>query len=560
MTSKTSGKRRGDMEGFREIGTQDGSGSDRNGAPNPSRRDLLRTIGLAAGGAAMYQAMSSLGFARTSKYAGPLDLGGAPRGASVLILGAGLAGMTAAYELRNAGYKVQVLEYGARAGGRNWTLRGGDTYTELGGATQHCRFDAGQYFNPGPWRIPHHHENVLHYCRELGVKLEPFIQLNYNAYLHGTSAFGGKPQRVRSYLADFDGSVAELLAKAVSQQGLDAPVVEEDREILLEALRTWGALDKDYRYTENLDSSDRRGFERAPGGGLSGRPEPSRPFETGDVMRSRFWQATSAHSRYTFQSTMFQPVGGMGRIGEAFARELGGAIRYRARVTRIEQDERGVTAYYEDAGRPGTSRSARADWCLCTIPLSILAQIPMNVGTPMAEAIAAVPYAASVKVGLQFRRRFWEEDDRIYGGITATDLPIRNIAYPSHGFFERGKGVLLGAYAWGPAAFQLSALDPEERVRAAVQYGSQIHPQYPAEFENGIAVAWHRSPFSMGCFGIWSDASREKHYDNLCAIDGRIALAGEHASFLPAWQEGAVTSALDAIRRLHQRAVAGAHA
>jgi monoamine oxidase len=178
----------------------------------------------------------------------------------------------------------------------------------------------------------------------------------------------------------------------------------------------------------------------------------------------------------------------------------------------------------------------------------------------MTDAIAAVPYASAVKVGLQFKRRFWEEDEQIYGGITMTDLPIQQIGYPSYGFFERGKGVLLGAYTWGADSFRFNAMSPEERVAAAVRDGSQIHPQYTQEFDNGVAVAWHRSPFTMGCFGIWSEAAREKHYDNLCAIDGRIALAGEHASYLPAWQEGAVTSALDAITRLHQRAVAGARA
>src|ERR1700722_16666705 len=108
---------------------------------SPSRRDLLRMIGVSAGSAAMYQAMSSLGFAAESSYRGPIELEGAPKGASVLILGAGIAGMTAAYELRNAGYRVQVLEYNGRAGGRNWTLRGGDEYTELGGLTRRCEFD-----------------------------------------------------------------------------------------------------------------------------------------------------------------------------------------------------------------------------------------------------------------------------------------------------------------------------------------------------------------------------------------------------------------------------------
>ena len=534
--------------------------SDGNVPSSMTRRDLLRMIGATAGGAAMYQAMTSLGFARESRRSGPIDLSGAPKGASVLILGAGMAGLTAAYELRNAGYKVQVLEYNARPGGRNWSLRGGDTYTELGGATQHCQFDEGHYINPGPWRLPYHHEHMLHYCQVLGVKLQPFIQVNHNTYLHNSNAFGGKPQRLRTYAADFNGSVAELLAKSVSQHGLDAPLTKQDGEILLAALQTWGALDKNYRYTMNDDSSDRRGYDRDPGGGLSGKPAFSQPIAPADVIGSRLWQYPWISSIYEFQTPIFQPVGGMGRIGEAFGRELGNVIRYRSRVTKIEQNEHGVTAYYEDAAKPGPTLQARADWCLCTIPLSILSQIPMNVGKPMADAIAAVPYAPAVKIGLQMKRRFWEEDEAIYGGITMTDLPIQQIGYPSHGHFERGKGVLLGAYCWGPDAFQLSAMSPAERVRAAVRDGSQIHPQYPQEFENGVAVAWHRSPFTMGCFGIWSEASREAHYNNLCEIDGRIALAGEHASYLPAWQEGAVTSALDAIGRIHQRAVAGGHA
>jgi hypothetical protein len=97
-------------------------------------------------------------------------------------------------------------------------------------------------------------------------------------------------------------------------------------------------------------------------------------------------------------------------------------------------------------------------------------------------------------------------------------------------------------------------MSPQERVAKAVEYGSRIHPQYTAEFENGISVAWHRSPFTLGCFGMWTEEARAKHYDNLCAIDGRIVLAGEHASYMPAWQEGALTSALDAIGRLHRRA------
>src|SRR6185369_4906483 len=116
-----------------------------------SRRSLLHMIGTVAGSTAMYNAMTELGFAQESGYAGPPKLGNTRPGTSVLVLGAGIAGMVAALELRDAGYKVQVLEYNNRPGGRNWTLRGGDSFTELGGIKQHIQFGQGQYFNPGPW-------------------------------------------------------------------------------------------------------------------------------------------------------------------------------------------------------------------------------------------------------------------------------------------------------------------------------------------------------------------------------------------------------------------------
>jgi monoamine oxidase len=174
----------------------------------------------------------------------------------------------------------------------------------------------------------------------------------------------------------------------------------------------------------------------------------------------------------------------------------------------------------------------------------------------MKAAIDAVPYAASVKIGLQFKRRFWEEDEAIYGGISYTDLPIRQISYPSTSYNRGGRGVLLGAYLFeGANAFEFTSMAPEQRVAQAVEMGSRLHPQYKTEFENGIAVAWHRVPFTLGCAGNWTEQAREQHYDNLCQIDGRIVLAGEHASYIPAWQEGAILSSLDAISRLHQRVV-----
>src|ERR1700731_4874541 len=255
-----------------------------------SRRDLLSLIGAVSGSAAMYHAMTSLGFAGDSGYKGPITLDGDPKGASVLILGAGLAGMTAAIELQRAGYSVSVLEYNARPGGRNWSLRGGDVYTELGGATQRCEFDPGLYLNPGPWRIPYHHYAILDYCRRFGVTLEPFIQLNHNALLHSSTAFDGKPQRIRDVKADFSGGVSELLAKATRKGALDDEVSTEDREILLEALRSLGALDKDFHYRTGDDSAAHRGYAKHAGGGLSAEPIAGDPVGLHDILTSRLWR------------------------------------------------------------------------------------------------------------------------------------------------------------------------------------------------------------------------------------------------------------------------------
>src|SRR5688572_21507994 len=134
----------------------------------PTRRDLLTMIGKTGGAVALYQAMTALGHAAESQFTGAPTLSGAPRGKKVLVLGAGLAGMVAAYELQKAGYAVQVLEYQDRPGGRNYSVRGGDKIVEVGGATQTCQFAPGNYLNPGPWRIPHHHRSLLHYCKLFG--------------------------------------------------------------------------------------------------------------------------------------------------------------------------------------------------------------------------------------------------------------------------------------------------------------------------------------------------------------------------------------------------------
>lgn len=516
----------------------------------------MQRIGAAAGSVALYQAMTGLGHARATDFAGPLSLGPAPSAKRVLILGAGLAGMVAAYELRRAGYTVSILEFQDRVGGRNWTLNAGDRYVELGGAVQNIGFAPGNYLNPGPWRIPFHHQALLHYCRVMGVALEPFIQTNHNAYVHAPDRFGGVPQRYGKVLADYTGSTAELLAKAVDQKLLDQTVQEADREALIASLRATGALDRDLRYVAGPIVGEVRGWAHEPGAGLDGAPVCGEPIARDAVLQSGFWKAIAMHRRYEHQMTMFQPVGGMGMIGRKFGASVGDLVTHHAEVRRIAQSPDGVTVTYADRAAAGKLMQASADWCVCTLPLPILTELDIDVSPALRNAIAAVPYASSVKVGLEFKRRFWEQDEQIYGGISVTDQPITQVSYPSHGYQSDGPAVMLGAYMFGEPAYEFAGMDPDERVQAAIEQGSRIHRQMRDEFKSGASVAWSRVPWTLGCCGIWSEETRRAHYADLVTMDRRLVLAGEHASYVGCWQEGAVLSALNAIEELHKRASA----
>ncbi|MBC8074913.1 MAG: flavin monoamine oxidase family protein, partial [Chloroflexales bacterium] len=461
---------------------------------------------------------------------GPFALQGRNAGTSVVILGAGLAGLTCAYELGRVGYQCQILEARARPGGRCWTVRHGSAEAELDGALQPCQFDDGQYFNPGPARIPQEHGALLTYCRAFGVALEGFTNSNRAAYYHsaGDATRGDRLLPQGAALTDMHGYTAELLAKAVRQEQLDAPLTAADAERLVDYLRSVGDLSAGLAY---VGSS--RGGARAV------------PFGLDVLLRSDFWQFAAAAWDAQQQSTLLQPVGGMDRIAQAFVARLGPRIRYGAEVRAIRRAPDGVRVVVATAN--GRMEELRADVCVCTIPLPVLATIPVDVTPAMQAAIRRVPYASTIKIGLQFARRFWEEDDGIYGGISWTDQPIAQIWYPSWGYGAR-KGVVQGAYTFGAAADALGALSPQARLAEALTQGARLHAQYRDTYETGFSVAWQRVRYSQGGW-----AQHGASTEALQAVDGVIYLAGEHMSELTGWQEGAVRSAQHVVQQIHER-------
>jgi len=516
-----------------------------------SRRSFLNLVGRAGGSAALYQTMAAMGLlAVPEAYAGPPGLPrGLGAGRHVVILGAGIAGLTAALELGRAGFTCTILETRERAGGRSWTLRRGDLVREID-SRQRCGFDAGaeMYANMGPARIPQHHQALLGYCRELGVALEPRVNDNRNAYLQSDQAFGGRRVRAREFIGASRGYIAELLAKAVSQHALDEALTPEDQERFLRMLRNFGALDPEYQFK----GSSRLGYSETPGAGPQ-RGTPMKPLERGELLKPVFTYFQLNWSEFIdFAPTMLQPVGGMDRIAAAFERRVHAMIRYGAQVREIRREGAGVRVIYRDR-RGGAPRSVAGDYCLCTIPLSVLAGIPADFSPDVRAAIATPTYGKAIKIAFQANRRFWEEDDQIYGGISWTERDITQVWYPSTGFHD-AKGVLLGAFIWSDEiAERVGALPPAERLVRAVQDGERLHERYAEHLAHGISVAWHKVPENLGAWVEWTQETRKSAYETLCRPDGPIHLAGEHLSYVTAWQEGAVLSAQAAVTAIAER-------
>ena len=512
-----------------------------------TRRQFLERLGHSAGAAMTYEAMVAMGLmAVPARAAGATPLQGSGTGGRVVVLGAGLAGMSTAYELMKLGYDVRILEARTRPGGRCHTIRC-DTPTEEKDASSVCGFEEGLYYNPGPMRIPHHHTATLGYCRELGVPVEVFVNDNDAAYLYQTKtggALAGKRLRGREVRADLGGYTAELLAKAAPGVELDTPLTKEDRDALVAFLVREGALQESKKYT----GSPRRGFATPPGvqPGVA-----SAPMSLDDLRQSG--TGMYLQTEYLQQAPMFQVVGGTDRLAAGFASKLADRITYGAEVREIRQKDHGVEISYIVGG---AAKTMTANYGVSAMPMTILSKLPVvDLDESLKKEMAAVQYAASGKIGLQFKRRFWEEDDQIFGGISRTDQDITQIVYPSHGYLGQ-KGVLIGYYQSGTRATEMAARTHAEREKLALAQGKLIHPQYETEFECSFSVSWQNVKYNEGAWAQMTPEVRKTLFPKLLEPDRRMYFAGDHCSNLTAWMCGALESGRFVASKIHQRAAA----
>jgi len=479
---------------------------------------------------------------------------GSGEGKHVIILGAGLAGMTAAYELLKLGYRCTLLEARERTGGRCWSVRNGSSNKEIFSETsqpfQKAKYDEGLYFNAGPSRIPHHHQLTLQYCRELGVPVEVYNNVNEGAYYfaEGNGPLSHKKIRAREIHNDLRGYMAELLAKSIDQGKVNLDMTKEDSEKVIEYLRAEGGLDIDKMYK----SSARRGYSLSPGSGdTAGKISDAHVLT--DIIRSGLMDPdfyNVAEYTYELQMTMFQAVGGMDNIAKALEKKITSSLQLGVEVTSIINSDKNVSVTYKS--KEG-HKSITGDYCICTLPLPVLSDLQHNFSSDVSRAIDVTPYIATGKIGLQFKRRFWEEDESIFGGITHTNNDLTQIFYPSNNYLGK-KGVLIGFYNFNEKAKKIGALSFADREKFALEKGSLIHPQYSTEFESSFSVSWHQTQYSMGGWALYNAETRKTLYKALLQPDKQVYFAGEHTTYLNAWMAGAFESARSTVTALHARA------
>lgn len=446
----------------------------------------------------------------------------------VVIVGAGLAGLSAGYELKRAGHTPIILEAQQRVGGRVHTLR--DPFTE------------GLYAEVGAMRIPRAHTLTMSYVEKFGLKTNDFTMDNPNAFHY----IGGR--KVRASEAAKDPS---LLGFDVSEQekGKTAgKMYEAALKPLLDLLekngdKAWDEIIAKYDQYSTREFLELNGWSEGmiEMFGLLANQE--------SVMNSSFLELFREDSG-NYYTNMIELDGGTDRLPHAFLPELKDNIRFGAKMIAMDQSPTDVTIHYQtQAGR----FEEKGDYAIITVPFPVLRHV--EVLKPFARAknraIRQLHYDASAKILFQCKRRFWEEDDGIFGGGTMTDLPIRNLYYPDHGR-ETGRGVILASYTWSEDAQRWGSLKPDDRIVQALDDVAEIHPQITKEFEVGASWMWHDDEFAGGAFALFDPGQQTLLQDEIVKPEGRIHFAGEHASLYHAWIQGAFESGLRAAIAIHQ--------
>ncbi|KAM6949258.1 L-amino-acid oxidase-like [Aplochiton taeniatus] len=458
----------------------------------------------------------------------------------VAVVGAGIAGLTTAKILEDAGHKVTIVEASGRVGGRVETLR---------------NEEEGWYMELGAMRIPSFHQILQTFASKFGVSLNAFVEADINTYYLVNGL------RFKTYAVDSDPDILnytlnreergksadDLLDMALSK--INVEVQKFGCEAMFKKYDSYSV--KEFLVKEaNLS----QGAIRMIGDILN---ENSLFYTALTEMLYDQADISDENRYFSFDlacDTYCEVTGGTDTLVKGFLKNLSATILLKSRVKRISQSDSGVTVSFQGPDQsPLTDLTADVVVVTATARATLLVDFLPPLSLLKMEALRSVHYDSSTKVILVFKERFWEKEG-IRGGKSITDRPSRFIYYPSPGHSDPDKpgGPLLASYTWSDDSLLFLGMSDEDLKEVVLKDLSLIHGEHIRPLCTGVVVKkWSLDPYSMGAFALFTPYQKLDYADELFRSEGRVHFAGEHVAFPRAWIETSMKAAIRVAKRIN---------
>jgi monoamine oxidase len=433
----------------------------------------------------------------------------------VIIIGAGLAGLAAAYELSQSGHRVTLLEAKTRAGGRVQTIRE--------------PFSEGLYAEAGAQFVPESHAFTMKYIRLFNLSLMPVVTSKLASIYHirGRRIAMREGDRTDWPLEltreegrlGLSGMMKKYVDSALPHMGNAAApdwppdaLRKYDRMTMTQFLRQQGA-------SEGALALFRMGYLEINGDGIDSYSALSglRDLALGHAERE------------------YRIRGGSDLLPRAFAARLADKIQYGAPVVRIDHNAEGVRVTFLQAG---THETVTADHLVCAIPFPTMKRIEVlpQFSPAKQEAIAQLPYTSVTRIYMQLRKKFWL-NEKISGEVYF-DNPRMELFPLGH----RGKRDIYESFVTGAASRELRAMKEGKRLESVIEQAQKVLPSIRENIEGGISKCWDEDEWARGAWAWYMPGQMISLFSHIRRAEGRIHFAGEHTSAWPGWMQGALES------------------